>query len=347
MALETIPPAWQISIIQGDGGEGKTTLALAIAAAISNGDALPGGRSSAPAHVIVHNSEDGLTDTIYPRLEQLGADAGRVHFIDDGEDSLTFVDGRIEQSIVQTGAKLIILDPVQAYFGTANMNAAGSVRLVMKRLAAVAARHKCAVLLVGHLGKKGGKAAYKNPTRLPNQKIRSGSREPCCFAICGLGSIDIYAAARSVMTVGRLDADEDTRAIVHGKSNLAPPGTSQAFSLDPLAGFTWLGEYDITLDELIGGKRQPENQLFKARRLIETALMKDAVAAVDIMEMVAEQGISEKTIKRAKSELGVISIKRGGKWYWEMPIDVEYTEVGHQEGHATMSRLTLLLGGRA
>ena len=146
--------------------------------------------------------------------------------------------------------------------------------------------------------------------------------------------------------------------MVHGKSNLAPPGPSQAFSLDPLAAgmsgarFTWLGEYDITLDELIGGKRQPENQLFKARRLIETALVKGAVSSVDIFEMAAEQGISEKTIKRAKSELGVISVKRGGKWYWEMPIDVEYTEVGqdeagHQEGHTTMPRLTLLLGGRA
>jgi RecA-family ATPase len=76
-------PAGKISIIQGDGGDGKTTTATAIAAAISKGEALPGGDCAAPAHIIIQNAEDGISDTIKPRLEQLGADMDRIHFIDE------------------------------------------------------------------------------------------------------------------------------------------------------------------------------------------------------------------------------------------------------------------------
>ena len=151
-------------------------------------------------------------------MEQFGADCGQIEVIDEEENGLTLSDARIEQAILRTGAKLLIIDPVQAYFGGANMNSANGVRPLMKQLGTVAARHGCAVLLVGHLHKKGGKAAYR-----------------------GLGSVDIYAAARSVLTVGRIPVDENMRAIVHNKSNLSSAGVPQAFGLDPAGGFTWLG----------------------------------------------------------------------------------------------------------
>ena len=301
----------KICLCQGDGGDGKTTLTLAIAAAISKGDALPGCTGGAPAHVIVHNSEDGLRDTITPRLKRFGADIDRVHFIDDEDDPLTFVDERLEQAIIEKGAKLLILDPVQAYFGRSNMNAAGSVRPVMKRLGQVAARNNCAIMLVGHLGKKGGKATYR-----------------------GLGSVDIYAAARSVLTVGRLEMDDNMRAFVQIKNNLAPIGSPQAFGLDDAGTFCWLGECDATIDEFDGKKQPPPTDKFAAaRRFIESTLAKGPAPAVDMIERAEELGISEKTLKRAKSALGVISVKRNGKWYWEMPIEVEYYEVGQEVGH--------------
>ena len=152
--------------------------------------------------------------TIRTRLEQMGADCDKIHIIDEDEKALSLSDARIEEAIARTNAKLCLLDPVQAYFGRANMNSANGVRPLMKRLGEVAARHGCSVLLVGHLHKKASKAAY-----------------------AGLGSIDIFAAARSVLTVGYTNADENIRAIVQNKNNLAPAGKLQAFSIDPVSGF--------------------------------------------------------------------------------------------------------------
>ena len=320
---EPFIPLNSITLIQGDGGTGKTSMALAVAAAVTTGAALPGGTgNAAPAAVIVQNAEDSYSKTIKPRLEMLGADCGMIEVISEDEQELSFADERIEQAIIKTSAKLVVLDPVQAYFCGANMNSANSVRPIMKQLGKVAERNNCAILIVGHLQKKGGRSQYR-----------------------GLGSIDIYAAARSVMTVGFTGMD-DMRAVVHNKSNLAPPGAPLAFGFDPVNGFIWLGDCDVTIDELLNSvKKAPKDQLSKACNLIKATLMYGSVPAVEIMLSAEAQGISEKTLKRAKSALGVISVKRGGKWFWEMPIEVEYTEAGQEEGqvgHAHVAPLALL-----
>ena len=327
-------PFGKISIIQGDPGEGKTTMALAVAAAVTTGVSLPGNGYTVPASVIFQTAEDGLADTIKPRLEQLGADCSRVHVIDEGERSLSLSDERIEQAIIKMDARLFILDPIQAYLGGSDMHSANGIRPLMKHLAGVAERTGCAVVIIGHLNKKGGKAQYR-----------------------GLGSIDIYAAARSVLTVGRVDDDGNTRAVVHSKHNLSPRGPSLVFSLDPVHGFTWQGECDITIDELLNNQRKPESQFAKARRLIETALARGSVPAADMFQMAEEEGISPKTLNRAKDALGVHSYKRGNNWFWDLPIvvEAEYTDVsqdghhgqeGHGDGHGknmtTMTALTIL-----
>lgn len=327
-------PRGKISIVQGDPGDGKTTLMLAVAAAVTTGAALPGnGGMTVPAGVIFQTAEDGLADTIKPRLEQLGADCARVHLIDENEAVLSLADERIEQAIVKMDAKLFILDPLQAYLGGADMHSVGGVRPLMKSLGAVAERTGCAIVIIGHLNKKGGRAQYR-----------------------GLGSIDIYAAARSVLTVGKIDVDESMRAMVHGKSNLAPPGAPLAFGLDT-GGFTWLGEYEITLEELLSGRgRQvrPESQFARARLLLETELAAHPVAAADVMQRAEERNISAKTLNRAKAALGVVSTKRGGRWFWELPVVVEYTECadnqdsqGGQDGHAPPVTTLVALRGEA
>ena len=99
-------PQGKITIVQGDPGDGKTTMMLAIAAAVTKGEILPGGVAAPPVNVIFQTAEDGLADTIKPRLEQLGADCGRVHVIDETEQALSLSDERIEQSIIKTDAKL-------------------------------------------------------------------------------------------------------------------------------------------------------------------------------------------------------------------------------------------------
>ena len=147
-------PFGKITIIQGDPGIGKSSLSLAIAAAVTRGEELFGNAAAAPAAVLYQTAEDGLADTIKPRLEQLGADCDRVHVIDESERELTLSDERLEAAIIETDAKLLILDPIQAYLGGADMHSANGVRPLMKRLANVAESTGAAIVLIGHLNKK-------------------------------------------------------------------------------------------------------------------------------------------------------------------------------------------------
>jgi len=318
-------PLGAVTLIQGDGGLGKTSISLAIAAAVSRGEVLPTNgitttyEQTSPETLIVQNAEDSYFETIRPRLDQLGADNNRIVVIDDEYEPLTFMDNRIEEAIIRTGAKLIILDPLQAYFGRANMNSAGSVRPIMKHLGKIAERNQCAILLVGHLGKNGNKASYR-----------------------GLGSVDIFAAARSVLTVGvveDLETGEKTSVMAHNKSNLAPHGSSLAFEIDPINGFRWLGECDINVKEVFAGEKaaskaenpcnsnKPESQLDKAKHLIRNTLDNSITEASYFEQLAENHGLSLKTIHRAKTALGIRSVKRGDIWYWELPIEGEYTEI--------------------
>lgn len=175
-------PLGKITIVQGDPGEGKTTFVLAVIAALTTVEALPECEEvQKPMNVIYQTAEDGLSDTIKPRLEAAGADCSRVLVIDESNDDLTLVDERLEQAVRETGARLIVLDPIQAYLGdNVDMHRANEVRPVMKRVAAMAERTGCAVILIGHMNKAQG--------------LKSGYR--------GLGSIDFRAAARSILVVG-------------------------------------------------------------------------------------------------------------------------------------------------
>ena len=176
-------PRGKLTIVQGDPGEGKTTFVLAVIAALTRGEALPESEQALePLNVIYQTAEDGLADTIKPRLDAAGADCSRVLVIDESQRELTLCDHRLEQAVQQTEAQLIVLDPIQAYLGDGvDMHRANEVRPVLKRVAAMAERTGCAVILIGHMNKAQGlKAGYR-----------------------GLGSIDFRAAARSVLVVGR------------------------------------------------------------------------------------------------------------------------------------------------
>lgn len=298
----------KITIIQGDPGDGKTTMMLAIAAAVTRGECIADNPNPvSPSDVIFQTAEDGLADTIRPRLEQLGADCSRIHVIDESEQSLSLIDERIEAAIIKTRAKLLILDPMQAYLGGADMHSANAIRPIMKKLASFATDTGAAIVLIGHLNKKGSKSAYR-----------------------GLGSIDIIAAARSVLTVGRLDLDESMRAFVQTKSNLAPVGSPQAFGLTSTGGFCWLGECDITANELLSGKKEDKtrSQLEFAKTFI-TGLLKDGdLPATDVFKQGKKIGISQATLKRAKSVLNISSVKRGSEWFW-----INEEAQGYQEPH--------------
>lgn len=291
-------PFGKLTIIQGDPGDGKTTMVLNIAAKLSKGetfdDHMIGGD---PINIIYQTAEDGLADTVKPRLESAGADCTRISVIDESDKSLSMADSRIEEALIQTKAKLLILDPIQAYLGGGmDMNRANEARDMTKRLGALAEKYKCAIVLIGHMNKaSGNKAAYR-----------------------GMGSIDFYAVARSVLLVGRIEGEPNLRAMVQIKNNLAAFGNSKAFELSE-EGFTWIGDYEITADEVLGGVMPRTNKQEKAKEILrKMAETRSLVPSSEIMEHAKEEGISKRTMENAKKELDIKAKKQNNVWYWNL-----------------------------
>mgnify|MGYP000164532225 FL=1 len=289
-------PYGKITIIQGDPGEGKTTLVLNIAAVLSKGQGLDEHmKPEQPLHIIYQTAEDGLADTVKPRLEKAQADCNNIFVIDETDVSLSMLDERIEQAILKEKAKLMILDPIQAYLGAKmDMNRANEVRDMTKHLGQVAERTGCAIVLIGHMNKNaGGKVAYR-----------------------GMGSIDFFAVARSVLLVGRVKGQENRRAMIQIKNNLAERGHAKSFVLTD-GVFTWKGDYDITEDELAGGFAPKTSKQEEAKDLLVSLSCTTKEAAVSqIQEKARDRGISWRTMEMVKKELQIKSKKVNNAWYW-------------------------------
>lgn len=288
-------PQGKLTIIQGNPGEGKTTLALWIAAMCSCGQVLPGTEPSAPINILYQTAEDGLGDTIKPRLMTAGADLNRIICVDETECALSLLDERIEKAVKATGAKLTILDPLQGYLGwDVDMNRANEIRDVLKRLTIMADQTGCAVVLIGHLNKAvGANSAYRS-----------------------LGSMDFRAAARSVLLVGRMKKEPSVRVIVHDKSSLAPEGMSVAFSIED-GNLRWVDGYEkITAEDLLNGGAA-NTKVDQTERLVRERLAKGPAPVKEIQSIIRQAGISPRTLDIAKKNMhDVVSRKEGGHWKW-------------------------------
>ena len=300
-------PYGKITIIEGDPGEGKTTLVLKLAAALSMGLPLPcdDDKEYEPIHIIYQTAEDGIEDTIKPRLEKAGADCSMIRVIDETDKELSMTDDRLEQAIIETGARLIILDPIQAYIGaTVDMHRANEIRPVLKHLGIIAEKHNCAIILIGHMNKaSGSKSTYT-----------------------GLGSIDIQATARSVLLVARLRDKPNIRIIAHDKSSLAPAGDAIGFEMTEDNGMVCIGPYDITIDELLSGNEgRGKKKLDIAENFIKEYFGSNKVIpSNEIMMEAAKRSIKRNTLLSAKKKLGITSDKEKAEdgtiyWTWVMP----------------------------
>ena len=279
-------PFGKLTILHGDAGNGKTYVAMQLCAACTNKAVIPNMETLEPFNVIYQTAEDGLGDTIKPRLIEAGADLEKVLVIDEGEeDPLTLVDERIERAIRQNNARLLIIDPIQAFLGEkVDMNRANEVRPILRKIGNVAQRTGCAIVLIGHLNKATGQ--------------QSNYR--------GLGSIDFAAGVRSMLVIGKTKDDPNTRVLVHDKSSLAPPGPSIAFILGDEEGFRWVGECDFTADELLCGiEKKKESKTQEAKDLICRMLAGGKeVFSEEIDKAAMEKGISSRTVRDSKKELG-------------------------------------------
>ena len=297
----------KITIIEGDPGEGKTTLVLKLAAALSRGLPLPcdDDKEYEPIHIIYQTAEDGIEDTIKPRLEKAGADCSMIRVIDETDKELSMTDDRLEQAIIETKARLIILDPIQAYIGaTVDMHRANEIRPVLKHLGIIAEKHNCAIILIGHMNKaSGSKSTYR-----------------------GLGSIDIQATARSVLLVARLRDKPNIRIMAHDKSSLAPAGDAIGFEMTEDNGMVCIGPYDITIDELLSGNEgRGKKKLDIAENFIKEYFGSNKVIpSNEIMMEAAKRSIKRNTLLSAKKKLGITSDKEKAEdgtiyWTWVMP----------------------------
>lgn len=300
-------PYGKITIIEGEPGEGKTTLVLKLAAALSRGLPLPcdDDKEYEPIHIIYQTAEDGIEDTIKPRLEKAGADCSMIRVIDETDKELSMTDDRLEQAIIETGARLIILDPIQAYIGaTVDMHRANEIRPVLKHLGIIAEKHNCAIILIGHMNKaSGSKSTYR-----------------------GLGSIDIQATARSVLLVARLRDKPNIRIMAHDKSSLAPAGDAIGFEMTEDNGMVCIGPYDITIDELLSGNEgKGKKKLDIAENFIKEYFgTNKVIPSNEIMMEAAKRSIKRNTLLSAKKKLGITSDKEKAEdgtiyWTWVMP----------------------------
>ena len=211
---------------------------------------------------------------------------------------LTLADERIARAIRENNAKLVIIDPVQAFLGAdVDMNRANEVRPIFRSLGDIAQATGCAIVLIGHLNKAvGTQSTYR-----------------------GLGSIDITAAVCSLLFIGKLKDNPTTRVLIHEKSSLAPPGQSLAFSLGDEKGFEWIGAYDITADELLAGTdtAKTESKTAQAEMLILELLANGKkMPSAELEKAVNDRGISSRTMRTAKSRIGdrLITEKDGTAW---------------------------------
>ena len=289
-------PYGKVTIIQGDPGEGKTTLVLQIIARLTKGESVLKEEPSEPINVIYQTAEDGLGDTIKPRLIAADADCSKVLVIDDKDTPLTMRDIRLEKAIEETNAKLVVLDPIQGFLGSdVDMHRANEIRPLMKHISELAEKYKCAFILIGHMNKCSmSKSTYR-----------------------GLGSIDFQAAARSVLVVGRVKDEPEIRVVCQTKSSLAPEAKSIAFKLSEENGFEWIGEYDVTADDLLSGTVKGTKKQ-QAIEFLEDVLSDGSKLQTEIMELAKEKGISEKTLRNAKEELNIKSKRQDKQWCWSL-----------------------------
>ncbi len=308
-------PKGKLTLLEGDPGVGKSWVSLGIATAVSLGKGLPGQEPSAPANnVVIASAEDGLGDTIRPRLDAMGGDVPRIFAIDGALtlDEKGFV--LLESYLERVRPTLLIIDPLVAYLGASvDIHRANETRAVMSQLARLAEQFDVAILAVRHLTKGGQlKAIYR-----------------------GLGSIDFTAACRSVLLAGCDAENPQNRALVHIKSNLAPVGPSIGYELRE-GGFYWTGESTLTAAQILAADDgAAASELDEAIAFLKDELANGSVRAKDIYQAAQDTGIAKRTLERAKVKLQAKSRKIGDTWFWHLPESTSptlpYKEFGELE----------------
>jgi hypothetical protein len=304
-------PRGKVSIMAGDGGEGKTFCIAGISAALTAGNALPGGVRMHPKDVLVWHGEDGTEDTIYGRMEDAGAVIDRINIIggvdEDGVVSpFTLVDMPLLYQKVEQNPEiaLVAIDPISALLSGVDSFRDAEVRSALQPFAEFARQTGIATLLIMHL-KKGEETTFLHKLS---------------------GSVAFGALARSVLMVGT-HAESGRKSIDCVKHNLAPDKPEPVeFFLDKQLGFRWGGiAPDLTAQAIHQSKLKANKGIRaeSAQAFLKEFLANGPLDSKLIWREAKDRGIADMTLRRAKEELGIKAQKEGygdeGRWVWSLP----------------------------
>jgi AAA domain len=312
--------AGKLTLIDGDPSQGKSLLTLDLVARLTAGRPLPDGPAFGPPQsVVLVGTEDGLGDTVRPRLQAAGADLTRVHTFDvhdaNGAPRLPAFPqdyDLLRETLLETGARLVVIDPLAAVLAAAGGLSGFHVRRALGPLAALADETRAGVIMIRHLtkGGQGRRAIYR-----------------------GGGAIDIIGSARTAFLVAPHPQDDSLRVLACTKINVAEPPPSLGFRIvgndDGQSAVTWTGPVDICADDLVVPITQPRGSVEQARTFLEELLRDGPRSSDEVYRQAQEAGHSRRTIERAKAELRVRSevqatepgkpLGQGKQWLWRLP----------------------------
>ncbi|RIA77889.1 AAA domain-containing protein [Anaeroplasma bactoclasticum] len=281
----------KLTIIQGDPGSGKTTLAILLASILSNDESSIKieGLTNNKINIVYQTAEDGIEDTIKPKLDKFMANCNRISFIEN-ESYIDLSNESIRKIIEISNAKLLILDPIQSFLGKGkSILQVSDIRPLLKNLVTIANDTGCAIVLIGHLNKsERSKDLYR-----------------------GLGSVDIAAIARSVLFVKKSEISPDIRIISQIKNSLAQEGCPKAFKLMDNGNINWLGDY---LEE---ESPQDFDDTTIAKDLVIDFLSDGKKPISDIQSLVKPY-ISRRTLFRLKHQLDIKTEIENKICYWKL-----------------------------
>jgi Bifunctional DNA primase/polymerase, N-terminal/AAA domain/Primase C terminal 1 (PriCT-1) len=298
-----------LAMLSGDPGAGKTFIGLAVAAAITVGRIPCTGEQCVPAQVLYLSVENSPAHVLRPRFDSLGGNPECFHLLrgsvtgdgERGDVRLSDV-SLLGDALRETQARLVIVDPIQSYLGAkVDAHRSNETRPVMDGLSRLAEEYGCCILLVRHLGKAPtGKAIHR-----------------------GLGSIDLTGAVRTELLAGCAPDDPAQRALVQLKSNLGQLGPSLGYTIEADGAFRWTGESQLTASAILAPELNGEESgaMAEAQEFLLSALAQGSRSAKDVMAEARQEGITERTLKRAKKELRVFSQKGNMRepWEWGLP----------------------------
>ena len=295
-------PYGKITIIEGDGGDGKTTMILTIAAMLSAGIQPP---SLIRGHLVDEppcnpittfylTNEDEVADSSLKRFIRAGGVAERFAYSGELEHHMTLVEDELLSAIEQTHARLLIIDPFQAFLpeGT-NMGSITKMRTIFTTLANIAKQTDTAIVLVGHLNKsEGSKDIHR-----------------------GFGSADIAASVRSILMVEMDKKDREKRWVRSIKSNFDESDyTPIRLVLDEERRLSF-AEFE---DEEEAEATPPQSKTERAMEIISDRMIDGSVPGAEATAACAEEGIGDKTAQRASRKLGAIRDFENGVPVWRL-----------------------------